>query len=276
MKVVTPALNQLSRIPQLRRSIAQLRMHWALRRFVFPKLVKAFARHFPDAVFIQIGANDGEQLDPLRSAVLKHSWRGVLVEPVPYVYARLSRNYGHLSRLSLENVAIAEQAGSLPFYHLREAEADVAAGKLPQWYDALGSFRKDVLLKHVEFIPDIAQRVICTQVPCISFDQLCEKHELQRVDLLQMDTEGFDYEIIKTIDFQRWRPALLIYEYLHFDAKTQQDCEALLLQAGYLLHHEAMDTWCIDGRASSSAHSAWLADWHKLTAHIDTPSQGKK
>ena len=36
------------------------------RRLAAPKLLRAFADHNPDAFFVEIGANDGEQHDHLR------------------------------------------------------------------------------------------------------------------------------------------------------------------------------------------------------------------
>jgi hypothetical protein len=35
----------------------------------------------PDPFFVQIGVYDGASNDPLCDVILKHGWRGVLVEP---------------------------------------------------------------------------------------------------------------------------------------------------------------------------------------------------
>ena len=64
----------------------------------------------------------------------------------------------------LENVAIGERDGTLPFYHLAPVD-DFEAEGLPQWYDGIGSFKREHVLKHVEYIPDIADRLVCTDVP---------------------------------------------------------------------------------------------------------------
>ncbi|HEY1078062.1 MAG TPA: FkbM family methyltransferase [Fontimonas sp.] len=263
MNPLRPLVRMMSSWPLVGPSIRRLRYEWKYRQLAYPKLVAAFARHFPDARFMQIGANDGEQLDPLRREILRREWHGVLVEPVPYVFKRLQRNYGGNPRLTLMNVAVAEKSGSLPFYHLREKGPDE---QLPPWYDALGSFRKDVVLKHDKYIADIASRVVCAEVPCLSFEDLCARAGVKQLDMLQMDTEGYDYEIIRHIDFTRWRPALIIYEHLHFDAATQNACEGTLRAAGYQLHREVMDTWCIDARATDPQHAAWLADWNRIVS----------
>ncbi len=43
----------------------------------------------PRVTFVQIGANDGVWNDPIEPYLRGEKWRGVLVEPVPYVFARL-------------------------------------------------------------------------------------------------------------------------------------------------------------------------------------------
>ena len=99
--------------------------------------------------------------------------------------------------MALENAAIADRDGQLPFYHLREAEDHVAAG-LPRWYDGIGSFSKEAVLNHASLVPDLEDRLTCVKVPCLTFESLCRKHGVDRVDLLLVDTEGYDHEILAT------------------------------------------------------------------------------
>ena len=54
-----------------------------------------------DFFFIQVGANDGITGDDLRKYILKYQWHGILVEPVPYVFDRLIKNYKEVEHLEL-------------------------------------------------------------------------------------------------------------------------------------------------------------------------------
>lgn len=248
MSIITPAwvARPLRRLKVLWQTLIWMYLGW---RLPSSRLLRAFARLHPDAMFIQIGSNDGEQLDPLRRHILQRRWRGVMVEPVPYVFERLQRNYGHLAgRVALENSAIADRIGELPFYHLARV-ADYRAEHLPRWYDALGSFRREVVLKHADFIPDIERRLVTIRVPCLTFDALCERHGVAGADLLHIDTEGYDFEILKGIDWGRHRPLLLIYEHLHLESAQKIECQHFLASKGYGLLEEAMDTWCVNLRA---------------------------
>lgn len=220
------------------------RLRAVSRRFVLNNdpaelMVRAYARVASEVYFVQVGSNDGEQLDPLRWSILQRGWHGIMIEPVPYVFQRLQKNYGKVPGVQLANVAIADKAGELPFYHLREKGKDE---QLPSYYDALGSFRKDVVLKHDFLIPDIAERLLTSMVRATTFAGLLAEHQVRRLDILHVDTEGYDYEILKQVDFARWEIPLLLYESMHLSVEDRAECEEMLRRAGYDLLSTEMDT----------------------------------
>ena len=153
-----------------------------------------------------------------------------MVEPVPYVFDRLQARYGNDPLLVLENAAIADEDGARDLYHL--AVADPGA-PVPDWYDKLGSFERDVILKHRPAIPDFDRLLRVASVPCTTFESLCRKHGVTSLDIIQIDTEGYDFEIIKLIDLDRLRPRLVMYEHLHFDHATREECSRHLARHGY-------------------------------------------
>lgn len=221
-----------------------------------PRLLAAFAGSFPEAVFVEIGANDGDQHDHLRPLILENRWRGVMVEPVPYVFDRLRANYGELPGVALENAAIAERDGTRPFYHLAGV-SDYEREGLPQWYDGIGSFSREAVVDHVRLIPDIEQRLVETEVPCLTFGSLCAKHGLSGVDLIVVDTEGYDHEILRHIDFGRFDPALVVYEHYHLSREDREDTKARMRAAGYETMSEGFDTWCLRPDADDRLTRRW-------------------
>ena len=223
----------------------------------------AFARLYPEATFVQVGAHDGTQLDPLQDEILARSWRGVMVEPVPYVFERLHANYATNDRLILENVAIADFDGEQEFHHLRQAAGE--SDDVWKWYDALGSFRRDVVLSHRELIPDIEDRIVTTVVPCLTFDSLCEKHGITHIDVIQTDTEGYDYEVLRNIDLGRYEPHLVMFENLHLDPETKAAALALLDTHGYEHISDGMDTLGVRGD-TLQRHADLARLWRTLPA----------
>ena len=221
-----------------------------------PRLTRAFAERYPRAFFVEIGANDGEKYDHLSHLIRSGEWRGIMVEPVPYIFARLKSNYGSVPGVILENAAIADRDSRLPFYHVAQLdEKELAA--VPDWYDGIGSFLLDTILSHREKIPGLEDRIVKTEVPCMTFQSLCVKHGVDKVDLVLIDTEGYDFEVIKGIDFAVHRPRLLIYEHFHLPSAERARCRRQLEGLGYETKEEGFDTFCLDVRIDDELTRFW-------------------
>ena len=225
-------------------------------------VIEAFGRAHPRARFVQVGSHDGVSFDPISAQVRSRRWTGVMVEPVPYLFDRLQVHFGGSRRVRLENAAISADPGPRPFFHLAE-DPDPAAD-LPSWYDALGSFRRDVVLSHRDAIPDIDDRLREIEVPCLTFDDLCRKHGLEGLDLVHIDTEGYDWEVVQLIDLDRWRPTAVLYEHVHLAPADRDACAAHLAAHGYALVSDAMDTLAL--HTDALARSPRLAGaWAEAT-----------
>jgi FkbM family methyltransferase len=232
------------------------------------QVIDAFARTTPTASFVQVGSNDGVKFDPISLQVRTRRWTGVMVEPVPYLFERLTTNFGGSRRVRLENAAVAAHGGSQPFYFL--AESPGSEPDLPDWYDALGSFRKDVVLSHREHIPDIDARLREIEVPCLTFDELCRKHAVERIDLVHIDTEGYDFEVIKLVDLDRWQPSVLLYEHKHLSQDDQAAARQLLDAQGFDLLADDTDTLAVR-RTAMTANGALGAAWQAARAALPSP-----
>jgi FkbM family methyltransferase len=241
----------------LRRFAARRRHRRVIRSLAGPRLLRAFADEHPSAVFLEVGSNDGEQHDHLRPYILSLPWRGVMVEPVPYVFERLRRNYGELEdRIALENVAVGERDGTLPFWYLRPPAHDERES-LPDWYDGVGSFSRETILDHADAIPDLEERLVCAQVPSLTFDSLCKRHGLTELNLLLMDTEGWDWEILKDVDLDVYRPEILVYEHYHLAPSDRMAARRRLEDAGYATMEEGFDTFCLGPYVSARLRTTW-------------------
>lgn len=244
---MTPALRDRLRRAQYRR---------LQRRLAGPRLLQVFGEAYPEAFFIEIGSNDGDQHDHLQPLIRARAWTGLMVEPVPYVFERLRRNYGDLERVTLENAAIADRDGQLPFYHLREAGPQERA-RLPSWYDGIGSLSRANVGSHRRHIPDIDERIVRSDVPCLTFESLCRKHGVEAIDLLLIDTEGYDAQILRSIDFAIRRPRLLVYEHFHLEPDERRGCRTALQARGYETMEEGFDTWCLVTSSDDRVTRAW-------------------
>jgi FkbM family methyltransferase len=204
--------------------------------FLEPLLYRRLHR-CPDFFFVQIGANDGVFNDPIRQFVTRHDLAGLVVEPLKDFYEKLVQNYQPYPKVKPVNVAIHESARTMEIH--RADPSKIA--HLDPWIIGIGSFRKEH--HRANAVPD---EVMTTEtVACITLDELLTIHHVSKVDLLQIDTEGYDYEIINMIDFTRVKPAIIHFEHgLPAGTMTQPqflECVELLMREGYLLITEPYD-----------------------------------
>lgn len=238
-KVVRKIWGEDSR-PYFTLVLLQYRWHPPLKDV--EKILDTYANSVNRIRFIQIGANDGKSGDPLFEYITQKKWKGVLVEPVEFLFKQLKNTYsGKENEVHFENVAIGQKRGKQIFYRLKHS-AEINA---PQWYDQLGSFNKDVLLKHKRDIPHIEELMVEEEVVTVTISDLMAKYDLYELDLLHIDTEGYDYEIIKTFPFNITRPGLILFEHKHLPVKSFQQCISLLRLHDYLLFSFDWDTVAI-------------------------------
>ena len=65
------------------------------------------------------------------------------------------------------------------------------------------------------------------------------------VDLVQIDAEGHDYEIIRSIGFDAVPPAIFRYEHALLSERDRNACLALLAKEGYRFLLEDFDTTAV-------------------------------
>lgn len=179
----------------------------------------------PRLTFLQIGAYDGVGDDDLRGLVLAHKLRGVLVEPQPEAFTRLQQTYRGQSNVTLLQAAIAEEEGTRDLF-CRRGEASMAA-----------SFEREHLRRHG--IPDA--EIVTQSVACHTVESALRTAGLTQVDLIQIDAEGYDWPIIRSIDFELVRPRILRFEYRHMSPNDADACLALLAAHGYRFILEGRD-----------------------------------
>lgn len=212
-------------------------------------LLNTLSRARRTVTFVQVGSNDADYGDPLREFILRDRWQGVMVEPVPYVFDRLRAKYGNRNELALLNVAIADAAGEKDFFYLEES-----SDSLPPWYDQLGSFYRENIIKHREQIPDIEQRVRSIPVPCVTLRDLFRQQGVQRLDLFHVDAEGYDYEIIRQLAGTGILPTVVIYEHVHLSDSQREECKHILSGMSYHSFAEGPNTV-----AANSGLLRWLS-----------------
>jgi FkbM family methyltransferase len=247
----TPLLYRLL-IPVAKLLRRQLRRHRAAaeerEKRRFRQYCLNLSRALPEPVFVKIGANDGITADPCSDILLAHTnWRGLLIEPVPYCFERLQENFRDSRRFRLEQVAIGTAAGEATFYYVDEkAVRDLTW--LPPWFDQLGSFDRSHIVKHLDGA--LEPFIVECKVQVRPLSDVLLRNGIQEVHLLHVDTEGHDYEVLKTVDFAQHPPLSIFVEHKHLPEPQKSGMLHLLQRHGYSVRDCGPDYFAVHQAAN--------------------------
>jgi FkbM family methyltransferase len=203
-QILTSSLNPIRKLLQRLRTNAN---YWRFRRHV-----ARLSRHEEDPLFVKVGANDGVTLDPCTDILLRDpAWRGLLIEPVPYLFDRLKLNFPNTNRFILEQLAIGPR-GKATFYFL-DPSAKKQFADLPECFDQLGSFNKSHITNH--FGAELSAYVREMIVDVEPLEDVLKRHNVSKIQLLHIDTEGYDYKVLTTLNFELVKPLAIFIEYRH-------------------------------------------------------------
>ena len=165
-----------------------------------------------DVFFLEIGAMDGVKHDALNQYIVKNkNWRGVLVEPLRDMFQILTENYKDYSNLQFENSAISSDKTKNIIFRV---PLDKVGKECPYWSDGIGSLNEYNKTLQSDNIKDhIVKEVVNT----ISVEDLVKKYNISKIDILQIDTEGSDYDIFINIWNLGIKPKIIRIEIVHLD-----------------------------------------------------------
>jgi FkbM family methyltransferase len=195
-------------------------------------------RNFPENEsfnFIQVGANDGISFDFLYAFVVKRKPRGVVIEPVFDYFEELQYNYKEFPEIIKINKAVHPFEKEIVINKI----APKAIDKYPDWVKGIASIDVKHHLKTGIDSSDIVQERVEANT---LMDILETNFDASFLDYFQVDTEGFDFEVVKMIDFGAIRPKMIKYESVNLSKEDQYKLIVLLEKNGYYLFQEFGDT----------------------------------
>jgi FkbM family methyltransferase len=146
---------------------------------------------------------------------------GVLVEPNPILFEEIKRNRSRDICLNFGVVASGKKEEN--FYIMSD---------LP-----VSTFSEDEV-ERIKKMPNLYVKKII-KVAVVGINEILEKYFSAGLDFLSIDVEGLDLEILKSLDFSKYRPKIVCVETIHFNSSLQHnkqyrdDITNLMLQNGY-------------------------------------------
>ncbi len=170
--------------------------------------------------YVQVGANDGVLSDPVYESAGPNAFDGLLIEPSPVSFLKLSDLYRGSEHVRLRNEGVALRPGTLTLYQL----ADEHWHRFPDWAPGVASARRDLLLETFAGLDDgIDECIVSFTVPVQPLSDILESERLQEFDLLLIDVEGMEQEVIESFDLSKHRPKVVYFEVVHMSAEVRPE-----------------------------------------------------
>ena len=172
--------------------------------------------HITNGFYIDVGAND-----PVEHSVTKafydKGWSGINIEPLPVFRKPLLAQ-----RPRDVNLTIAAGA----------AEGEITLFDVPA-VNGWATSDPQVAKAHREEGFELVE----ISVPMRTLASVCEEHVSGDIHFLKVDVEGFEAEVLRGMDFARWRPWVVMVEATLPNSRVQNHefWEALVTDSGYKL-----------------------------------------
>lgn len=147
--------------------------------------------HVADGFYIDVGASDPVE-HSVTKAFYERGWRGISIEPLPSFQEQFQQQRPRDINLA---IAAGAENGELTLYDV----PDVRGWASPD---------QSVAEMHRAEGHGIAE----LKVPVRTLSSVCEEHVRGEIHFLKIDVEGFEADVLRGMDFARWRPWVLVIE----------------------------------------------------------------
>lgn len=169
--------------------------------------------------FVDIGSHDGLTISNTYFLEKERKWNGICIEPQKTEFDKLCNNRNCIC----ENVAISDFEGESEFTHV-EGYANMLSG-LSNEYDYMHKQRIEGEVHHY------GGKINTVTVPVKKLQTILDEHQINKIDFCSIDTEGSEFKIVNSIDFEKTHIEMFIIENNYKDTKIEE----FLKTRGYVL-----------------------------------------
>jgi len=172
--------------------------------------------------YIDIGANHPAKLNNTY-LFYKNGSTGICIEPNPYLFKQIKDKR---KRDICLNIGIGTKEDQKANYYIMSS-------------DVLNTFSKEEAENLAATTNQKIEKII--QIPLLPLNEVIkENFNGKTPNFISLDTEGFDFEILKSIDFDKFRPEVICVETLTYtENKTErkeQEVLDFMTKKGYYVH----------------------------------------
>lgn len=182
------------------------------------RILKALVGPDSPKFLVDVGAFDGKTISN-SYYFLRRGWSGILIEPLPLAFQKLSKRYRNNPKVHLANNACSVKEGEQQFFIGTDGEAG-----------QLGSLSADISGKTGKSISVKVQTLTNILNAC---------NAPKDFSILSVDAEGMDYEVLQGLNFNLYQPRIIITEDVPCTEEKLEKKNRLLEALGYCLHTRA-------------------------------------
>ena len=170
--------------------------------------------------YVDVGAHHPQRYSNTNLLFLK-GWSGINIDPNPETITLF--NSARKNDINL-NVGVAANASKLVYYNFSDPAVNTFSADAAKKYEGK-KWISLVSKTEVSVVP--LRDLLVTHVP-----------KNRSVDLLNVDAEGFDMEVLKSNDWEKFQPVVVIIEDHTFNINKAEESEiySFLRQRKYRLH----------------------------------------
>ena len=194
------------------------------------KKMLPYLKSIPDGFFVEAGANDGISQSNTLLYEKKYGWKGLLVEPIPELALRCRVNR---TNSIVENVALVSSTFRNKIITMRYCNLmSVVKGGMKSQAEEDKHIESGRNLKKL----DTYEVIVATS----TLSDLLSKHQISKIDYLSLDVEGYELEVLRGLDFNRYHP-----KYILVEARYKDEIDAFMKSVGYryieaMSHHDLL------------------------------------
>lgn len=179
--------------------------------------VLSYFKNKRNGTFIDIGANDGVTLSNTYYLEKELGWKGICFEPIPVIFEKLNKN-----RNCIKIMAGVAHINGIQEFTFVDGPSHMLSG-ISKEYDPRHINR----IEHE--IRTYGGNIEKIQIECVILNEILEQYKIYDIDYLSLDTEGNEFKILKTIDFNKFNIKVMTIEN-NYNDKNQSD---YIISKGY-------------------------------------------
>lgn len=176
-------------------------------------IIEAFFPDVTEGFYVDVGANDPTD-DSVTKLFYDKGWHGINIEPSKRLYEKLTRV--REKDINIQ-IGIASKKGKLTFREYDNHGLSTFSEEMKKGYEKLASQKTDTYIEYT--------------IPVKPLSHALSEASPSHIHFMKIDVEGFEYEVLISNDWEKYRPELICIEANHI----LKDWHPILSKANYEL-----------------------------------------